>query len=167
MAGYGNRTAHDPTAESLAKEHSHTRLNLTDSHSPPTYGAGFGNKRAASEHASAETEHASTETEHASTETKHAPVALHSDSNDDSAPRFDTQGRHGSAPYSNAHTHGSASTAGAGWGNKTGSFARDEDSTLGRVMERVGGVVGSAGLVERGREKREARGEEAGVGVAK
>lgn len=36
MAGYGNRTAPDYTAESLTEEHSNTRLGLTDSHSVRT-----------------------------------------------------------------------------------------------------------------------------------
>ena len=54
MAGYGNRTAPDYTAEDLQDQHSTTRLGLVDSHTPYhnphekhgsgiTGGAGFGN----------------------------------------------------------------------------------------------------------------------------
>jgi hypothetical protein len=111
MAGYGNRTAPDYTAESLTEQHSTTRLGLTDSHSPPTYGAGFGNKTASQP---------TVETISPSSSHDNSPPVT-----EDPAFRFNTQDRHGSAPYSNAHTYGSASTAGAGWGNKTGSFSED------------------------------------------
>ncbi|KAJ4401914.1 hypothetical protein N0V91_007567 [Didymella pomorum] len=141
MAGYGNRTAPDYTAESLTEEHSNTRLGLTDSHSPPTYGAGFGNKTAPQP--SIDTISPSTSHEKSVDE-------------EDTALRFNSQDRHGSAPYSNAHHYGSASTAGAGYGNKTGSFGDEEhkDSTLGKVMEKVGGIVHSPGLVKKGQAKR-------------
>lgn len=140
MAGYGNRTAPEYTASSLEDDHSNTRLDLTDSHSvcsfslplpshpsndlitsppshpsisppppntpqPPSYGAGFGNKRASQPSISPSTS-AGSETGAEAT-------------------RFNTQDTHGNAPYSNAHTYGSASTAGAGWGNKTGSFSSE------------------------------------------
>ncbi|KAJ4986407.1 hypothetical protein SVAN01_08099 [Stagonosporopsis vannaccii] len=156
MAGYGNRTAPDCTASSLADEHSSTRLGLTDSHSPPffpcrvphrsnnalaaqtpTYGAGLGNK-----HASQPSISPSTST---STDTEASAEPL----------RFNTQSTHGSAPYSNAHTYGSASTAGAGWGNKTGSFSKQPDSTLGKLMQKVGAAVHSPGLERKGRAKRD------------
>lgn len=102
MAGYGNRTAPDYTAEShphLSEQHSNTRFGSTST-SPPTYGAGFGNKRASLTPSTSEEK----------------PV-------DEENLHFDTQETHGSAPYSNAHTYGSASPAGAGYGNKTGSFS--------------------------------------------
>ncbi|KAF3039294.1 hypothetical protein E8E11_006216 [Didymella keratinophila] len=150
MAGYGNRTAPDYTADTLTEEHSNTRLGLTDSHSPPTYGAGFGNKTSSQPTADAI-----------------SPSSSHDKSSSvdegDGAFRFNSQDRHGSAPYSNAHTYGSASTAGAGWGNKTGSFSEDgvgggdKDSTLGKMMEKVGGIVHSPALVKKGHEKRVAR----------
>jgi hypothetical protein len=45
MAGYGNRTAPDYTADTLTEQHSSTRLGLTDSHGAysnahPKYGSG-------------------------------------------------------------------------------------------------------------------------------
>ncbi|KAF3033910.1 hypothetical protein E8E12_005488 [Didymella heteroderae] len=145
MAGYGNRTAPDYTADTLTEEHSNTRLGLTDSHSPPTYGAGFGNKRAS---------------QPSITPSSSADKSVAPEDGADSPLRFNSQDWHGSAPYSNAHTYGSASTAGAGWGNKTGSFGDDggehKDSTLGKVMEKVGGVLHSSGLVKKGHAKREA-----------
>ncbi|KAH6625669.1 hypothetical protein C7974DRAFT_425297 [Boeremia exigua] len=148
MAGYGNRTAPDYTADALADEHSSTRLGLTDSHSPPTYGAGFGNKRA------------SQPTTHTATDTDADTTAAASAAAD--TPRFNTQDAHGSAPYSNAHTYGSASTAGAGWGNKTGSFSEEgrgeggHDSALGKAMQKIGGALHAPGLARKGEAKREA-----------
>jgi hypothetical protein len=146
MAGYGNRTAPDYTADNLTGDHSDTHLGLTDSHNPqpPTYGAGFGNKRASQPTISpSSSTHKSTDEE-------------------DSGFHFNTQDRHGSAPYSNAHTYGSASTAGAGYGNKTGSFSSEgdepghKDSTLGKVMQRVGDVLHSPSLAKKGQAKRDA-----------
>lgn len=82
---------------------------------PPTYGAGFGNKRASQPTLS--------------------PSSSNEKSVDDEDLHFDTQSRHGSAPYSNAHTYGSASTAGAGWGNKTGSFGDDAEGQKGMYVD--------------------------------
>lgn len=62
------------------------------------------------------------------------------------------------APYSNATPMGSGSTAGAGYGNKTGSFGETKDSTVGKMMEKVGQVVHSEKMEERGRAKREEKG---------
>lgn len=56
MAGYGNRTAPSYTAADLESQHTSTRLNLVDSHTPyhnphdkhgsgTTGGAGFGTKK--------------------------------------------------------------------------------------------------------------------------
>ncbi|KAG9201415.1 hypothetical protein G6514_005787 [Epicoccum nigrum] len=103
-----------------------------DCSQPPTYagGAGLGNKLSQTTSSSSSSHTA--DTAHATDE----PL------------RFDSQARHGSAPYSNAHVYGSACTAGAGWGNKTGSFSDEghgeggRGSTLGRLVEKVGGVVG-------------------------
>ncbi|KAF2995572.1 hypothetical protein E8E13_004268 [Curvularia kusanoi] len=153
MAGYGNRTAPDISPETLSHDHASTRLDLTDSHSTPTYATGYGN--------------------HTATTAGLSP----SSSNDPSSPdtdskRFDTQSRHGSAPYSNAHVYGSASTAGAGWGNKTGSFGDShergsgggKDSVVGKIVEGVGRVVHSEGLVGKGRGMREGAGDGDRVG---
>ncbi|KAF2624713.1 hypothetical protein BU25DRAFT_460886 [Macroventuria anomochaeta] len=146
MAGYGNRTAPHYTADSLTDEHSSTRLGLIDSHNAPTYGAGLGNKRASQPTISpSSSNEKSVDTEDGVEESFH----------------FNTQDTHGSAPYSNAHTYGSASTAGAGYGNKTGSFSSagdgggHKDSTMGRVMQKIGGVVHSEKIGEKGRVKRE------------
>ncbi|OSS48286.1 hypothetical protein B5807_07903 [Epicoccum nigrum] len=141
MAGYGNRTAPDISPSSHDHDHASTRLGLTDTHDPPTYagGAGLGNKLSQTTSSSSHT----ADTAHGTDE----PL------------RFDSQARHGSAPYSNAHVYGSACTAGAGWGNKTGSFSDEghgeggRGSTLGRLVEKVGGVVG------KGRGMREGKGE--------
>ncbi|KAF1357317.1 hypothetical protein EJ07DRAFT_181508 [Lizonia empirigonia] len=139
MAGYGNRTAPDYTAEShphLSEQHSNTRFGSTST-SPPTYGAGFGNKRVSL-----------------------TPSTSEEKSVDEENLHFDTQETHGSAPYSNAHTYGSASTAGAGYGNKTGSFTNaaegeKKDSTMGKVMQKVGGILHSLALTKKGQAKRE------------
>ncbi|KAF1847387.1 uncharacterized protein K460DRAFT_352533 [Cucurbitaria berberidis CBS 394.84] len=152
MAGYGNRTAPDYVAENLQEEHTNTRLGLTDSNaaysnaqhhgSGTTGGAGFdwmasltsnlGNKR--------------------SSVTK-------SDSN---APVDEEEFRFGlhkdTAPYSNATPHGSGSTGGAGFGNKTGSFSESSDSTLGKVMEKAGHMMNNEKMAEKGRVKREEKG---------
>ena len=134
MAGYGNRTAPDISPSSLSHDHASTRLGLTDAHDvrfpeqnriprqltlsqPPTYaaGAGLGNKLS----------HSST----TSSSPSHNSNSTPADDATDAPLRFDTQARHGSAPYSNAHVYGSASTAGAGWGNKTGSFSDEGTHT--------------------------------------
>jgi hypothetical protein len=71
--------------------------------------------------------------------------------------RFDSH--RSTAPYSGGSALGSGSTGGAGFGNKTGSMnGESHDSTIGKVMEKVGGVVKSEGLVEKGRAKREKEG---------
>lgn len=64
------------------------------------------------------------------------------------------------SPYSNATPHGSGSTGGAGFGNKTGSFSESGDSTLGKVMEKAGHLMHNEKMAEKGRVKRE----EAGLG---
>lgn len=58
------------------------------------------------------------------------------------------------APYSNATPHGSGSTGGAGFGNKTGSFSESSDSTLGKVLEKAGHVTHNAKLAEKGKTMR-------------
>ena len=137
MAGYGNRTAPDYIADNMTDQHTSTRLGLTDSHgaysnahpkygSGATGGAGFGNK----------------------SDSSSLPT-----SNDEF--RFDKHAD--TAPYSGAHDSraGSGSTGGAGYGNKTGEFGGSSgDSTLGKVMEKVGHVVHNEGLVAKGAAKR-------------
>ncbi|XPS80420.1 hypothetical protein M3J09_012376 [Ascochyta lentis] len=113
MAGYGNRTAPDYTVSSpahLSSQHAETRYDVPAS-SAPTYGAGFGNKRASLTPTTSEEKSMAAHDNNDNDETGEEPL------------RFDTQHTHGSAPYSHAHTYGSASTAGAGYGNKTGSFS--------------------------------------------
>lgn len=64
------------------------------------------------------------------------------------------------APYSGGHPdYGSGSTGGAGFGNKTGNM-ETKDSKIGKVMEKVGGMMKSDGMVEKGHAKRV----EAGLG---
>ncbi|QDS74712.1 hypothetical protein FKW77_000664 [Venturia effusa] len=58
------------------------------------------------------------------------------------------------APYSGGHPdYGSGSTGGAGFGNKTGNMATG-DSSVGKLMEKVGGLVKNEGMVEKGHAKR-------------
>ncbi|OAG04574.1 uncharacterized protein CC84DRAFT_1176776 [Paraphaeosphaeria sporulosa] len=143
MAGYGNVNAPDLSPSDLETQHSETRFGRDDSHpysnphetygSGTTGGAGFeprGNKSASD-----------------------APIDT-----DNSHFRF---GSHqDTSPYSGGTRHGSGSTGGAGYGNKTGSFSKTNDSTLGKVIEKVGHVVKNEGLVEKGHKKRV----EAGLG---
>ncbi|KAE9963916.1 hypothetical protein EG328_010955 [Venturia inaequalis] len=74
------------------------------------------------------------------------------DVHDDKQLRF---GSHEStAPYSGGHPdYGSGSTGGAGIGNKTGNMETG-DSAVGKMMEKVGGMVKHEGLVEKGHAKR-------------
>lgn len=54
---------------------------------------------------------------------------------------------------------GSGSTGGAGFGNKTGEMGGpSKDSVLGKVVEKVGGLVGSEKIVEKGKGMREKEG---------
>lgn len=62
------------------------------------------------------------------------------------------------SPYSHASPHGSGTTGGAGFGNKTGSFSESSDSTLGKVMEKAGHLMRNEKMVEKGRGKREEKG---------
>ncbi|KAF7441954.1 hypothetical protein TUN199_07068 [Pyrenophora tritici-repentis] len=125
MAGYGNRTATSTSPEDLSHQHTTTRLGLIDSntayHNPHekhgsgiTGGAGFGNKRTSST---------------PSTDTSEFRFGSHSDT----------------APYSNATPMGSGSTGGAGYGNKTGEMGGPNmhDSGVGKVIMKVGEMVGS------------------------
>ncbi|KAH9866620.1 hypothetical protein J1614_008312 [Plenodomus biglobosus] len=139
MTGYGNRTAADYIADDYSDQHSSTRLGLTLSNTPysnphakhgsgTTGGAGFGNKRSSFP------------------ATSSSPGSMTFKSS------------HETGPYSNATPMGSGSTAGAGYGNKTASFGESKDSALGKVMEKVGYVVHSEGIVEKGREMRREKG---------
>ncbi|KAH7359642.1 hypothetical protein BKA66DRAFT_228009 [Pyrenochaeta sp. MPI-SDFR-AT-0127] len=145
MAGYGNQTAPDFAPTDLQEQHSNTRLGLTDSGaaysnahhkhgSGTTGGAGYGNKRSSVS----------------------KPDSSTAEASDSEEFRFGTHGD--TAPYSNATPLGSGSTGGAGFGNKTGSFGSSGDSALGKVMEKVGGVMHNEKIAEMGRVKREEKG---------
>ena len=56
--------------------------------------------------------------------------------------------------YSGGTHHGSGSTGGAGFGNKTSEMGK-EDSMVGKVMEKIGGMMNNEQMVEKGRAKRE------------
>ncbi|KAF1997083.1 hypothetical protein P154DRAFT_537408 [Amniculicola lignicola CBS 123094] len=138
MAGYGNRTNPDLDHNDLVEQHSNTRFGVDHSNaysgghetygSGTTGGAGFGNK------------------------------TMPSDSTVDNS-EFRFGNRDDTQPYSgHAGRHGSGSTGGAGFGNKTGSFGESKDSTMGKVMEKIGTVTHNEKMVEKGRAKREAQG---------
>lgn len=63
------------------------------------------------------------------------------------------------APYSNATPMGSGSTGGAGYGNKTGEMSGPgHDSVLGKVVEKVGGMMKNGKIEDKGRVMREKEG---------
>ncbi|KAF2431779.1 hypothetical protein EJ08DRAFT_175802 [Tothia fuscella] len=134
MSGYGNRTASDPEFDGHeTRFDKHTEGGAYQG-GHETYksgtvgGAGFGNKSDPEQDMS---------------------------KYDNSDLRFDSHTN--TDPYSNATQHGSGTTGGAGYGNKTGSFSGGsdkKDSTVGKMMEKVGGMTKNEGLVEKGREKR-------------
>ncbi|KAK8152805.1 hypothetical protein BC567DRAFT_299801 [Phyllosticta citribraziliensis] len=68
--------------------------------------------------------------------------------------------RTGSAAYSGGTRYGSGTTSGAGFGNKTGSFPPSDkhDSTLGKLMEKAGGILKNSSLEAKGLHKREEAG---------
>lgn len=65
-----------------------------------------------------------------------------------------------SKPYVGGHdTYGSGTTGGAGYGNKSSSFGDDDssskkDSTTGKLMEKVGGLLKNENMERKGAEKR-------------
>ncbi|KAL8825107.1 MAG: hypothetical protein Q9170_007928 [Blastenia crenularia] len=67
-----------------------------------------------------------------------------------------------SDPYSGRNEYGSGSTGGAGFGNKSSKRDDDDskgnDSTSGKLMEKVGGMFGNEKMKEKGMEKREQAG---------
>ncbi|KAF2448964.1 hypothetical protein P171DRAFT_518399 [Karstenula rhodostoma CBS 690.94] len=138
MAGYGNVNAPDLSPNDLETQHSETRFGRDDSHpysnphetygSGTTGGAGFGNKSAPDAPLD--------------TDNSHFRFGSHQDT----------------SPYSGGTRHGSGSTGGAGYGNKTGSFGESQDSSLGKVLEKVGHAVKNEGLVEKGHAKRVEKG---------
>ncbi|KAF2126010.1 hypothetical protein P153DRAFT_433822 [Dothidotthia symphoricarpi CBS 119687] len=154
MAGYGNRKAPDYNPEDYTSEHTSTRLGLTDSapysNAHPTYGsastagAGFGNKHSSVPGADTS---ADADTDTSSTPADLTPYPSHTST----------------APYTNASPLGSGSTAGAGYGNKTGSFGGGHsDSMMGKLVQKAGHVMHSGALEEKGRGMREGGG--GGVG---
>ncbi|KAL8806953.1 MAG: hypothetical protein Q9200_004846 [Gallowayella weberi] len=62
-----------------------------------------------------------------------------------------------SDPYTGHRDYGSGATGGAGFGNKTSNYNDDNknDSTSGKLMEKMGGMFGNEKMKEQGREKRE------------
>lgn len=185
MAGYGNRTAPDYIAEDMTDEHSNTRLGLVDSHgaysnphhkygSGTTGGAGFGMYYS---YIVSEELHKTSNQE----KTTHWALTIGNKSKSISTDTHTSShdgirlGLHkDTSPYSGATKIGSGSTAGAGYGNKTGSFSSHDsggmhcatcihknmliklvDSTVGKIMEKAGHVVHSSVLTEKGRAKRD------------
>jgi len=139
MAGYGNKTSTDPPTgdnDDSLRLGKHTSGGAYQGGHPErgsgaTSGAGFGNKSAPDPDMS---------------------------SYDNSDLRFSSHDS--TAPYQGGGKVGSGSTAGAGFGNKTGEMASHDDSVVGRVLEKVGGLMGNEGLAGKGRAKRE----DAGLG---
>ncbi|KAI4110508.1 MAG: hypothetical protein LQ339_001374 [Xanthoria mediterranea] len=66
-----------------------------------------------------------------------------------------------SNPYTGQNEYGSGTTAGVGYGNKSSSKddgdSKKGDSTSGKMMEKLGGMIGNEKMKEQGREKREER----------
>lgn len=178
MAGYGNQTAPDYVADDYEDQHTSTRLGLTESNaaysnahekhgSGTTGGAGFGTSETSIPVANRQP-YASTlqivpillisrsSTNLSRLGNKRSSFST-SDSTSDSTSKEDFRfGSHSdTAPYSHATPLGSGSTGGAGYGNKTGSFEGSKDSTMGKVMEKLGGMLHKDNLVEQGRAKRE------------
>ncbi|CAD0086659.1 unnamed protein product [Aureobasidium vineae] len=66
--------------------------------------------------------------------------------------------------YSGSNEYGSGSTGGAGYGNKSSEYTTDEssgkqgDSTAGKLMSKLGGMMKNERMVEKGEAKREAAG---------
>ncbi|TID14732.1 pre-mrna-splicing factor cwc15 [Venturia nashicola] len=132
-AGFGNKTATQPTHDDHDESYRFGKHGdggaYSNAHekygSGATGGAGFGNK-------------------------SNPDIDVENYNNQDV--RFGTQSS--TAPYSGGHPdYGSGSTGGAGFGNKTGQMDRG-DSAVGKVMEKVGGLVKNKGLVEKGHAKR-------------
>ncbi|KAI4230430.1 MAG: hypothetical protein L6R36_000059 [Xanthoria steineri] len=67
-----------------------------------------------------------------------------------------------SDPYTGQNEYGSGTTAGVGYGNKSSSKddgdSKKGDSTSGKMMEKLGGMIGNEKMKEQGREKREGAG---------
>ncbi|KAL8698063.1 MAG: hypothetical protein Q9224_002024, partial [Gallowayella concinna] len=62
-----------------------------------------------------------------------------------------------SDPYTGQNEYGSGTTGGAGFGNKTSNRNDDKknDSTSGKLMEKMGSMIGNERIKEQGRGKRE------------
>ncbi|KAK4988940.1 hypothetical protein LTR66_007171 [Elasticomyces elasticus] len=139
--GFGNKTnpsssSYDNSATRFGKDDSDPYSNSTDYGSGTTSGVGYGNKNNRG-----------------------------GDGIDSSDTRFDNQS---GDPYSDSTRYGSGTTSGAGFGNKTkgGDSASSDkkvtpattDSTIGKLMEKAGGMMKNEGMVEKGRAKREEKG---------
>jgi hypothetical protein len=176
MAGYGNQTAPDYVAEDMEDQHTSTRLGLHESNTPyhnphdkhgsgMTGGAGFGTLvRQLPSRSLTCTQQAHDQTSPHLPQTKPLISGNKRSSSTPTDTSLDTsEFRFGShtdtAPYSNATPMGSGSTGGAGFGNKTGEMeGPSKDSTLGKVMEKVGGMMKNEKLAEKGRGMREKEG---------
>ncbi|KAF2477442.1 uncharacterized protein BDR25DRAFT_308370 [Lindgomyces ingoldianus] len=137
--GFGNKMSADPDPNhpELSEQHTTTRFGRNDFHAysggHETYGSGAVGG--------------------AGFGNKTAPE---SEDYDNSNIRFGSHGE--TKPYSGHTEHGSGTTGGAGYGNKTGVFKTRNDSTLGKLMEKVGHVTHNENLAEKGRAKREVQG---------
>jgi hypothetical protein len=181
MAGYGNRTAPDYVAEDLEDQHTATRLGLHESNTPyhnphekhgsgMTGGAGFGTSSVllAIPHTHTDINSVPTTTPSDTVVSENPLTFYHLGNKRSSSTPTDTSldasefrfGLHtDTAPYSNATPMGSGSTGGAGYGNKTGEMeGPSKDSALGKIVEKVGGIMGSEKAVVKGRGMREKKG---------
>ncbi|EON64425.1 hypothetical protein W97_03656 [Coniosporium apollinis CBS 100218] len=130
-AGFGNKTSVDPEFDGhetrFDKHHDSAPYgDATQYGSGATGGAGAGNKLS----------------------------SVTSGDEDDSYNNTDlrTNTHHNTDPYSGHSGYGSGTTGGAGFGNKTqGEYS---DSRRGKIMEKLGGMMGKDDIAEKGHAKR-------------
>nr|OQO20320.1 hypothetical protein B0A51_12481 [Rachicladosporium sp. CCFEE 5018] len=137
MAGYGNKTSSGFGGDSDSNTRFGTSDN-TDSYSGgtgvgsgTTSGAGYGNKTGDSSNI------------------------------DSSDTRFGTGSNTGAYSGADSSSYGSGATGGAGFGNKSSdhdSKDKKSDSTMGKLMEKAGGMLKNEKIADQGREKREQAG---------
>jgi len=141
-AGFGNKSSSDRDA---FDDSSNTRFGSgndtgaysgsTDFGSGATGGAGYGNKSSSGR----------------------------DEFGDSSNTRFGSSGDTGA--YSGSNEYGSGTTGGAGYGNKSSDYGTNDessgkqgDSTAGKLMSKLGGMMNNEKMVEKGEAKREAAG---------
>ncbi|KAG9999306.1 hypothetical protein KCU78_g15979, partial [Aureobasidium melanogenum] len=142
-AGYGNKSSSD---RDTFGDSSNTRFGSsddtgaysgsTDYGSGVTGGAGFGNKSSSGR----------------------------DDFGDSSDTRLGSSGD--TSAYSGSNQYGSGTTGGAGYGNKSSDYTSSDnqssgkqgDSTAGKLMSKLGGMMNNEKMVEKGEAKREAAG---------